>query len=86
MKGLWFFKKEAKGLRGLPDIIICYKGRFICWELKRSEKEAMKLTGRIVLQRHMLEKAIKAGAIAEFVYPENLEYQLYRITHEDISM
>ena len=70
------FVKEAKSLRGLPDIIGCYKGRFFAWELKRSAQEARKRTGRIVLQRHILSLINKNGGIGEIVHPENLDKKL----------
>jgi len=74
--GLYFFIKEALALRGIPDIIGCYKGRFFAWELKRSEKEGLKKTGRIALQRHIIRKIQLAGGEGEIVYPENLEKKL----------
>ena len=67
----YFFVKEAASLRGIPDVIGVINGRFVALELKRSEKEARKKTGRIVLQRHVLSLMRKAGAFAEIVYPEN---------------
>jgi len=48
-------------------------GRFFAWELKRSEAEARKKTGRIVLQKHILEKIHKSGGVAEVVHPGNLD-------------
>lgn len=71
--GLWHFTKEALALRGLPDIIGCYKGKFFAWELKRSKQEAAKNTGRIVLQRYLLTLITQAGGIGRVVYPDNLE-------------
>ena len=70
---LYYFVKEAASLRGISDIIGCYNGRFFAWELKRSEKEAQKETGRIVLQRHNIGKVQLAGGIGQVVYPENFE-------------
>ena len=73
ISGLYFFVKEALALRGIPDIIGCYKGHFFAWELKRSEAEAKKKSGRIVLQKYILSKINSAGGIGRIVYPENLE-------------
>lgn len=67
-------------LRGISDIIICYQGRFTCWELKRSEKEARKTTGRIVLQKYHIQKVKEAGGMGEFVYPENFEEKFRELT------
>ncbi len=69
----FYFIKEALALRGLPDIMGVVNGRFFAWELKKSEREAMKKTGRNVLQQLILTKIKKAGGCARFVYPENLE-------------
>lgn len=77
--GLYYFVKEALALRGIPDIVGCYNGRFFAWELKRSEKEARKKTGRIVLQKHIIGLIRKAGGIGEIVYPENLEEKLQEL-------
>lgn len=81
----WHFTKEALSLRGLPDIIGCCNGRFFAWELKRSEREASKRTGRIVLQRHILGLIRKAGGIGEIVHPENLESKLQELQRDLLS-
>lgn len=76
MEGCYHFTKEALSLRGLPDIIGCYQGRFFAWELKRDKKEASKKTGRIVLQKHILGLIRKAGGIGEIVHPDNFQQKL----------
>ena len=76
IEGMFHFTKEAKSLRGLPDIIGCYKGQFFGWELKRSLQEAQKQTGRIVLQRYILSLIQRAGGIGELVHPDNLDDKL----------
>lgn len=81
--GIWHFTKEAMALRGLPDLIGCYQGRFFAWELKRSEAEANKKTGRIVLQRHILTLIRQAGGIGEIVYPENFDQCLADLLQHD---
>jgi hypothetical protein len=75
----YFFTKEALALRGFPDIIGCFHGRFIGLEVKRSRAEAMKKTGRTPLQNHILEKIRYSGGFAEFIYPENEEEIIQRI-------
>lgn len=70
---LYHFTKEACAIRGIPDLIGCYKGRFFAWELKRSAKEASKTTGRIALQRYTLKLICKAGGIGRIVHPDNFE-------------
>ena len=66
-----FFVKEAAAIRGISDIIGCVNGRAVYLEVKRDQKESLKKTGRIVLQRYFLEQMRMVGAVAEFVYPEN---------------
>ena len=80
LKGLgpdcFVFVKEAGSIRGLPDIMGCYKGRFFGWELKKSLSDTQKQTGRIVLQRHRLQQIQKAGGHSALVCPENLDESL----------
>ena len=80
IKDMYFFKKEAAAIRGIPDIIGCYKGRFFAWELKRSQKEADKNTGRIVLQKLVIKMIQDCGDIGEVVCPENFEAKLRELT------
>ncbi len=68
---LYVFKKEAAGLRGLPDLIICYRGKFFAWELKRSESAAHANREGHALQLYNLELIRGAGGIGRVVYPEN---------------
>lgn len=86
IKGLYYFVKEAAAIRGIPDIIICYKGQYVAWELKKSiwelyykTKKGMKLTGRTTLQYHTIQKVRKAGGKAYFVYPENLDEKMQEL-------
>jgi len=62
-QGLFFWKEHGGqfGTAGIPDIIICYKGKFIGLECK--------LPGRkpTLLQKITLGKIEKAGGIAKVV-------------------
>ena len=69
--GGFFFTKEAMSLRGYPDILGCYRGRFIALEVKRSKADSTRATGRTPLQKYILEKINDAGGYATFIYPEN---------------
>ena len=82
IEGLWHFTKEALSLRGLPDLIGVYKGRFFAWELKKNIQETRRRTGRIVLQRYILRQIRKAGGIGEFVCPENFEDKLQELLRD----
>jgi hypothetical protein len=65
--GVWHVKIQQVALRGVPDMLICYKGKFFAWELKT-------LKGRVSdLQRYVLNNITKAGGIARVVTPDNLD-------------
>lgn len=67
----YWFVKEAKSIRGLPDIIGCVRGRFVALEVKRSRAEASHNTGRTVLQKKVLHDMTLAKGLAFIIYPEN---------------
>lgn len=73
IEGLYYFVKEAAAIRGIPDIIICYKGRFVAWELKRSKAAAHAKRDGHELQKYVIEKINKSGGMARIVYPENFQ-------------
>lgn len=52
----------ADSQRGLPDIVVCYRGRFMGLEVKRSGRRATPL------QAHTLEQIKLAGGVASVVY------------------
>lgn len=67
---LWFVKIQQVALRGTPDILMCFKGRFIAWELKTD-------TGRLSgLQSFNLERIGASGGVARVVTPSNFEESL----------
>jgi len=86
LPGCYYFVKEALALRGIPDIIGCYKGQFFAWELKRNRSESRKKTGRTVLQRYIIKLVRKAGGIGEFVYPENFEDKFHDLKERASSL
>ena len=64
-----------KSKRGIPDVIGCVNGCFVALELKRSHKESLKVSGRIVLQKYVISKYVKQGlGIGFIVHPDNLIY------------
>ncbi len=71
--GLYYFVKEAAAIRGIPDIIICYKGKFIAWELKRSQAVANSKRDGHELQKYVIKKINLSGGMARIVYPENFK-------------
>lgn len=68
-----FYVKEAVSRRGVPDIIGTINGRFFALEVKKSEAETHRNTGRTVLQKYNIERLNASGNFAEFIYPENFE-------------
>jgi hypothetical protein len=65
-------KVDAPSSRGLPDRIICVKGRYVALEFKRTEREIV--SKRAKLQAYTLDEIIKAGGIGRFVTPANADY------------
>lgn len=61
--GLFFFKEHGGlyGTAGVPDIICCYKGLFIAFEVKAESGKAT------ALQDATIQRIRKAGGIAEVV-------------------
>lgn len=69
----YYFIKEAAALRGIPDIIGCYRSMYFALEIKKNKTEASRRTGRIVQQRYELKKITDHGGFGAIVYPENFE-------------
>jgi hypothetical protein len=67
----YHFVKEAKNIRGIPDLIVCKKGTFIALEVKRSAAELKKPGAK--LQAYNIKKITEAGGFAYFIFPENME-------------
>lgn len=61
--GLYFFKEHGGlyGTAGVPDIICCYKGLFIAFEVKVESGKAT------ALQDATIKRIRKTGGIAEVV-------------------
>jgi Holliday junction resolvase len=61
----WGFKVQGSGsqMRGVPDIVGCYRGLFVGFEVKRP------IVGRVSeLQKHRIEQIKSAGGQAFVVY------------------
>lgn len=58
----WFYHPADRWLVGLPDFIICYKGRFIAIELKREGRFLNKI------QEYVMRKIRQAGAKVVVAY------------------
>jgi hypothetical protein len=82
----YFFVKEAKAIRGIPDIIGVMRGRFIALEVKKNEAEAKQSGGRIALQKYVLTMINKAGGYGAVIYPENEQEILSELEKIFISL
>lgn len=60
VKDLFFFKEHGGqyGSAGIPDLIICYRGRFIAFEVKTAKGKTT------VLQELTIREIIRAGGYA----------------------
>lgn len=67
--GLWFTKVSQRSVRGIPDIIGCYRGRLFAWELKVGRNKVAPKG----LQAYHLRCIEEAGGIAREVNPDNFE-------------
>jgi hypothetical protein len=63
----WVVKVQQVAIRGTPDLLICYAGKFIAMELKVGSNKASPL------QEHVLQAIRLAGGSAWVVTPNNLE-------------
>lgn len=69
-RGAWFVKYWGGGeftKAGVPDILCCYKGRFIGIEVKASKGKLSEL------QRYNLKKIDEADGVALCLFPQDFE-------------
>lgn len=72
----WFIKTQERSRRGVPDILICLRGRFIAIELKTD-------TGRLdKLQAITLDKIVDAGGTAFPTSPSRWERDFHLLSKE----
>ena len=69
LRGAWVLKTFSNGIQraGVPDLIICHKGRFIGIELKAEKGRISKL------QEHEIQAIIDSGGWAQVLRPSQLE-------------
>lgn len=67
---LFYFKLQLFSKKGLPDVFICYCGRFLVWELKVNNNKTTPI------QNYFLKKIENAGGIARIVTPVNYKKYL----------
>lgn len=68
--GAWYLKTISNGYQraGVPDLLICYKGRFLGVELKATR-------GRTTpLQEHELKCIRASGGFGMVLYPADFEW------------
>lgn len=79
LENCFWFIKEARAIRAIPDIIACINGFYVTIEIKKDLKEWKKKIGRAALQNHHLAKVEKAGGLAIKTCPEHWEEDLKKI-------
>ena len=60
---VWVLKTQERARRGVPDLLICWRGRFIAIELKVDGEKPD------ALQFAVLERIGKAGGVATWTSP-----------------
>lgn len=70
---LYYFVKEAKALRAIPDIVGHIKGRYFMLEVKKDGSNSSLNHPRAKLQAYRMQQCRNRGGFAEFVYPENCD-------------
>ncbi len=63
--GAWTVKTIQCNKAGVPDILCCYKGRFLAFEVKRDMYAKMNETSE--LQQRTIKQIIAAGGVAGVV-------------------
>jgi hypothetical protein len=67
---MWVEKIQQVTIRGTPDLMICFRGNFVAWELKTNE-------GKLdTLQKYKLDRIEKSGGIARVVSPATLDQHI----------
>jgi Holliday junction resolvase len=67
-RGAWWVKTTGVSKVGCPDLLVCYRGRFLAIEVKRSVESSYQLTPK---QQHELRKIRKADGHAYVAYSED---------------
>ena len=75
--GLWFTKIQNVSVRGVPDLLMCYQGRMIAWELKTD------IGTPDPLQEYTLANIRRAGGTARIVSPSNIHVVFKEDFYED---
>ncbi len=68
-KGCWILKTYSNGVQraGVPDLLVCYRGKFLGLEIKASNGRPSEL------QLWNIEKIKEAGGYATILYPKDFE-------------
>ena len=59
-RSVWYYHPRTRVQQGVPDIILCFYGRFVMIELKKD----LSKTNPSKLQQHNLDLAVMAGGEA----------------------
>ena len=64
---IWILKTQMVAIRGVPDLLLCVRGKLVAWELKVGKNKATPL------QEYNLKRIRDAGGIAVVVTPDNFD-------------
>ena len=64
IEDIWYFKSQEVAVRGIPDLILCVRGKFVAVELKVDAELEL-------LQSYNLTRITRAGGIAMVATPKN---------------
>lgn len=68
---VFFFKSNEASVRGIPDVIVCFKGKFLALELKKDLKEERRCKNKkLDLQSYRIDQITRAGGKALFISPK----------------
>lgn len=70
MPNCWVIKTQEVARRGVPDILMCLRGKFIGIELKQQGKKPD------ALQSHTLGAIVKAGGVGFCATPDMWDHHL----------
>jgi len=74
-RNIYFFRAVVTGVAGVPDIVVCCKGKFVGLELKNSNSFEATMKKWTPIQRYTARKIIEAGGFYTILCYYNNAYQ-----------
>ena len=79
LKSTFSWKCADRYYSGLPDFIVCYRGRFLAIELKATGKKPRNL------QRYVIQKIIDSGGVSFYADSYEMYLKKFRKAVNDIN-